>query len=57
MALDDATLAEPSPLDTDEIPVVVVEPRSGPADTYDALYAQFLRAFKSNRRIFHALNR
>lgn len=31
MALDDATLAQPSPLDTDEIPVVVVETRSRPA--------------------------
>jgi quinol-cytochrome oxidoreductase complex cytochrome b subunit len=29
--LDDATLAEPSPLDTDEIPVVVAEARSRPA--------------------------
>lgn len=30
MALDDATLAEPSPLDTDEIPVVVVARLSRP---------------------------
>lgn len=33
MALDDATLAQPSPLDTDEIPVVVVAKRSRPAWT------------------------
>lgn len=33
MALDDATLAEPSPLDTDEIPVVVVKARPRPAWT------------------------
>lgn len=33
MDLDDATRAEPSPLDTDEIPVVVVEARPRPAWT------------------------
>jgi len=34
----------------------VLEPRPGPAERYDALFAQFVRAFKANRRIFHALN-
>jgi xylulokinase len=34
----------------------VFEPRADARQRYDVLFTQFVRAFKANRRIFHALN-
>ena len=39
------------------VPVAATyQPRQEPAARYDAMFAQFVRAFKKNRSVFHALN-
>ena len=41
----------------ERVPVqAVVEPRPQYADLYDGVYAQFVQAFRKNRKIFHTLN-